>query len=41
MIHNLHLIRRHLNGRPLPFALPLALASASLLLIGLGVALLR
>lgn len=41
MIHILHMIQRRREGRPLPWVLPLALASASMLLLGLGLLLAR
>lgn len=36
MIHVVHMIQRRLSGRPLPHALPWVLASAAVLLLGLG-----
>ena len=41
MIHILHMIQRRREGRPLPWALPLALVSAAGLMLGLGLLLQR
>lgn len=41
MLHIIHMIQRRREGRPLPYALPVAIALAATLMLGVGLLMVR
>ncbi|GAB2653039.1 hypothetical protein [Arenimonas aestuarii] len=41
MLHIIHMIPRRRDGRPLPYAMPVAIALAAALMVGVGLLMVR